>query len=114
MTATIATTETTKTGQGAMVRQGEPAEIETRLRAGGDAAWLTPGEVAKLFRRHRSSIDRWLNSEHGVKIGGQRRKIRYVESPGGHRTCNPDDVLWLLDEWRKVRNADQPTQPASQ
>lgn len=93
---------------------GTANEIEERLRSGGDGAWLTPGELAILFHRHRSSIDRWLNSATGVRIGKQRRKIRYDESPGGHRTCNPEDVIWLLDEWRKRRvAASSPVPPAA-
>lgn len=90
---------------------GDPAEIEARLRSGSDEAWLTPGELAVLFRRHRSSIDRWLNSEHGVRIGKQRRKIRSESSPGGHRTCNPEDVIWILDEWRRQRTAARSSPP---
>lgn len=88
-----------------MPRLGDAAEIERRLRAGGDDAWLTPGEIALLFRKHRSSIDRWLNSETGVKMAGARRVIRIEESPGGHRRANPQDVVWLLDRWRASRAA---------
>lgn len=102
MTATIATSET---GENRMPKLGDAADIERRLRAGGDDAWLTPGEIGVLFRKHRSSVDRWLNSKLGVKMGGQRRKIRSVESPGGHRRANPADIIWLLDTWRASQAA---------
>lgn len=95
-----------------MPRLGDAAEIERRLRAGGDEAWLAPGEVALLFKRHRSSIDRWLTSKVGVKMGGQRRLIRSEESPGGHRRCNPEDVIWLLDAWRASGARARVTPPA--
>ena len=109
MTATIATTETEEVR---MPRLGDAAEIERRLRAGGDDAWLTPGEVALLFGKHRSSIDRWLNSARGVRMGGEHRIIRSEESPGGHRRCNPDDVAWLLDAWRASRQRARSFTPA--
>lgn len=94
-----------------MPKLGDAADIERRLRAGSDEAWLTPGELGVLFGRHRSSIDRWLNSKTGVKMAGQRRKIRSMESPGGHRRANPEDVIWLLDSWRAARAAAQSEPP---
>ena len=104
MTATIATSET---GEHLMPKLGDAAEIERRLRAGGEDAWLTPGEIGLLFGKHRSSIDRWLNSKIGVRMGGQRRRLRSVDSPGGHRRANPADVIWLLDSWRASKAAAQ-------
>jgi hypothetical protein len=109
VTDTIATTET---GATRMPKLGDAADVERKLRAGGPDAWLTPGEMGLLFNKHRSSIDRWLNSRLGVKMGGTRRRIRSVESPGGHRKANPADVIWLLDAWRNSQKAAETDPPA--
>jgi hypothetical protein len=66
---------------------------------------------------HRSSVDRWLNSENGVRVAGQRIKIRWVEAIGGHRKCHPADVIRLLDTSRsavaQTRAVEPPADPPS-
>lgn len=75
----------------------DPAELERRLRAGGDRAWLRPGEIAAVLRVSRSTVGNWLAAG----------KIRYRMKAGGiQRLGNPVDVLRLLDESRE----DQPSE----
>lgn len=69
----------------------DAAELERRLNAGGDDAWLSPGEVGVLFGRDRATIHRWL-----IKGWARTRS-----SFGGHRVCNPEDVRARLAEWRQ-------------
>ena len=61
--------------------------------------WLTTGRVAKLFSTDRTTVHRW------IKAG----KIRYKETPGGQRKCDPADVRQLLAERETVRGGDAAT-----
>lgn len=87
---------------------GDAADIERRLREG---AWLRPGEVGALFGKSRWAVDYWLRK--GVKVRGEteRRMIGFRESPGGHRECDPADVIALLDAYRTRRTSAPPTAP---
>lgn len=78
----------------------DPDEVERRLGAG---EWLKPGEVAALFNTTRFSVDRWLRN--GARMGGQRHRIGYRETPGGHRECDPADIQRLLALYRQRRTA---------
>ncbi|MFD0576200.1 hypothetical protein [Dactylosporangium darangshiense] len=49
----------------------------------------------------RGSIVYWLN--HGISLEGSRFYIRFRESPGGWRSCNPDDVKRVLAAHRRER-----------
>lgn len=73
----------------------EPEELERRLNAGDE---LSPGEVAVLLRVGRTTV-------HAMLASG---KIRYTETPGGHRRCHPQDVRAALDERRRLRRAGEP------
>lgn len=90
-----------------MTLDADAAEIEQRLRAG---EWLSPPEVAKLFNRHRSTVDYWLKKP--PKINGEEYRIRVRRSPGGHRELNPADVLALLEAYRA--GPQEPTTPEPQ
>ena len=64
----------------------ERADLESRVRAG---EWLKSGSVATLLGVGRTKVHTLLTS--GV--------IGYRRVPGGvQRTCNPVDVLRLLEE----------------
>lgn len=78
------------------------AELLARLRAGGDAAWLTTGEVAMLFAPSRRSKKGYVerSTVHAWIADG---KISYTKTPGGRRRCNPADVLALLEQAGEVR-----------
>jgi hypothetical protein len=76
----------------------DAAELERRLNAGGEPAWLTPGEVGVLFGRDRSTIHRW------IKAG----RFGYRESIGGHRVCDPADVIRELAQWRETKHSGAP------
>lgn len=84
---------------------GTPEEIEAKLRAGGPAAWLSVGELAVLFGRHRTVAHRWLAHPQGVRMFGKRWPLRIADDPGGNRTINPEDVIALLDAWRDTNKA---------
>jgi hypothetical protein len=86
-----------------------PAELEQRLQAG---EWLHPGEVATLFGMTRGAVVYWLNN--GVMLDGSRFRIRFTKSPGGWRSCNPEDVTRVLAAHRRERIAGEPdvTEPS--
>jgi excisionase family DNA binding protein len=72
------------------------SDIERRLNAGGDDAWLRPGEVAALLGVGRTKVHEMLNSGtigYRIKAGGIQRR------------CNPDDVTRLLSESRREHRA---------
>jgi excisionase family DNA binding protein len=48
--------------------------------------WLTPGEVAAIFRVDPKTVTRW----------GNKGKIRSVRTPGGHRRYSRAHVMELL------------------
>lgn len=74
----------------------DASEIEQRLRAGGDEAWLRPGEVAALLGVGRTKVhDLLTNGTIGYK----------VKAGGIQRRCNPADVLRLLEDARRERRA---------
>lgn len=88
-----------------------PAAIEQRLKAG---VTLTPGEVGRLFGKSRWAVDYWL--KNGARIRGadgkwQRFYIHFTETAGGHRLCDPQDVLRLLEATRQRRSG-APAPPA--
>jgi excisionase family DNA binding protein len=68
----------------------EPAELERRLHAGGEGAWLTIGEVAAVLGAARTNVDRMLR--------GGRLRYKVKVGTGKHRICNPEDVLRELAE----------------
>lgn len=72
----------------------ERAELERRVRAG---EWLQVGEIAELLDLAPKTVDRRITS--GV-IG--------VKTKAGStwRLCDPEDVLALLDDSRKVKRAE--------
>lgn len=57
-----------------------------RLRSGAEA-YLTPGEVAALFRVDPRTVTRW------AKAG----RLRCIRTPGGHRRFLDSDVRALLE-----------------
>lgn len=80
-----------------------PEDLEAQLRAG---AWLRPGAVARVFsigrRPEQPQITRW------TIVGWiNANKIRYKQTPGGHRELSPEDVIALLDDYRRVRRASE-------
>jgi hypothetical protein len=77
----------------------DPAEVEAAERRLSAGAWLKPGEVAALFNTTRWSVDRWLRN--GVRMGGQRWRIGFRETPGGHRECDPADIRRILALYRQ-------------
>lgn len=78
----------------------DPEELERRLADGDE---LSPGEVAALLRVGRTTVHEMLTSG----------KIRYTQTPGGHRRCHPEDVRKALAERRRVRTGpdDSPSEP---
>jgi hypothetical protein len=90
------------------VSEQDPADIERRLHEGEE---LKIGELMVLFGRPgqpaaRSSVDRWLTK--GARFGKKRILIRYRMDPSGERYAHPEDVLAVLAESRKWRDADHP------
>ncbi|RKR92732.1 hypothetical protein BDK92_7210 [Micromonospora pisi] len=84
------------------------ADVERRLNEGEE---VKIGDLMILFGRpgkpaSRSSVDRWLTK--GARFGAKRILIRYRLDPSGDRLCHPEDVLAVLAESRKWRDADHP------
>lgn len=65
-------------------------EVERQL---AEDRWLKTGALAILFGVDRGTVDNW------IKAG----RLRYRQTPGGQRECQPDDVRALLAERRAVR-----------
>jgi excisionase family DNA binding protein len=59
------------------------------LRADSDR-WLTPGEVALLFRVDPKTVTRWAKSDPP--------RIPSIKTPGGHRRFRESVVRALLGE----------------
>lgn len=77
----------------------EQTELEKRVRAG---EWLKTGAVATLLGIGRTKVHTLLG----------RGTIRYRVIPGGiQRVCNPEDVLRLLEDGRRMHGED-PAAPA--
>jgi DNA-binding transcriptional MerR regulator len=73
-----------------------PDDIEKRLDAGER---LSVTEVTALLKPHRRTLNR-TTVHRWIKAG----KIRVVgRTPGGQRTCDPEDVRRILDEMRGPR-----------
>lgn len=70
------------------------AEVEKRLRAGER---LGTKELAVLFRRHRTTIWRWVDPrEHDPPL------IKHTKTPSGNDIeFDPVDTLRFLAEWRE-------------
>lgn len=86
----------------------DAADIERRLNEGDE---VRIGDLMILFGRpgepvSRSNIDRWI--KNGARFGSKRMLIRYRLDPSGDRLCHPEDVLAVLAESRKWRDADHP------
>lgn len=64
-------------------------QVEAQLAAG---RWLKSGALAVLFDVDRSTVDDWIG----------KGLLAYRRTPGGHRECDPADVLRLLAERRQV------------
>lgn len=76
--------------------EDERADLERRVR---DGEWLKAGAVAKLLGIGRTKAHSLLSSG----------AIRHRRVAGGvQRTANPEDVLRLLEDSRKVRGGEPP------
>ncbi len=66
-----------------------PNEISALIRdhANDPDRFLTPGEVAVLFRVDPKTVTRWAGSG----------RIRSIRTPGGHRRFRESDVRALLE-----------------
>lgn len=51
-----------------------------------DDVWLTPNEVAEIFRVDPKTIGRWAD----------RGQLRYIRTPGGHRRFKESEIKALL------------------
>lgn len=75
-------------------------ELAARVRAGGDAGWLTTGELADL-------LDTSLRNACYLVESGQ---IAYRQrGEHGWRYCDPADVVQILDAWQVPQRRPQRT-----